>query len=240
MNMIWNIVFVYLWTVFVIPAEFRKLCPASVQTPIRIKDPDDCTKYHLCVDMREFIVTCPEHYVVNERSLKCVPEGSVFDTCPAEEKWRRDLCLRYPNITLQHPYNCAKYLVCDPAAPKGSMARIEECDFPYLYSPVSGRCKHYSVVQCGQRFQPKSHCEYDKYLCKHAHCPPCFLRHPSCHGLPEGLNPWPGREGTPFFLVCREGRVRYSGQCPDTPTSHQVFDPYRNICVEKHPKDNSD
>ena len=79
--MIWNIVFVYLWTVFVIPAEFRKLCPASVQTPIRIKDPDDCTKYHLCVDMREFIVTCPEHYVVNERSLKCVPEGSVFDTC---------------------------------------------------------------------------------------------------------------------------------------------------------------
>ena len=79
--MIWNIVFVYLWTVFVIPAEFRKLCPASVPTPIRIKDPDDCTKYHLCVDMREFIVTCPEHYVVNERSLKCVPEGSVFDTC---------------------------------------------------------------------------------------------------------------------------------------------------------------
>ena len=79
--MVWNIVFVYLWTVFVIPAEFRKLCPASVQTPIRIKDPDDCTKYHLCVDMREFIVTCPEHYVVNERSLKCVPEGSVFDTC---------------------------------------------------------------------------------------------------------------------------------------------------------------
>uniref|UniRef100_A0A8W8LYV4 Chitin-binding type-2 domain-containing protein n=2 Tax=Magallana gigas TaxID=29159 RepID=A0A8W8LYV4_MAGGI len=98
----------------------------------------------------------------------------------------------------------------------------------------------YSVVSCGQRFEPKTHCEYDKYLCQHAHCPPCFLRHPSCHGLPEGLNPWPGKEGTPFFLVCRDGRVRYSGQCPDTPTSHQMFDPYKNVCVEKYHHDNSD
>lgn len=70
-----------LWTLFFIPAEFRKLCPKSVTSPIRIKDPDDCTKYHLCVDMREFIITCPDHYVVSERSMKCVPEGSVFDTC---------------------------------------------------------------------------------------------------------------------------------------------------------------
>lgn len=78
---------------------------------------------------------------------------------PAEEKWRRNLCLRYPNITVQHPHNCGKYFVCDPKAPQGSMARIEECDFPYLFSPESGRCKHYSVVSCGQRFEPKTHCK---------------------------------------------------------------------------------
>lgn len=70
-----------LWTLFFVPVELRKLCPRSVTSPIRIKDPDDCTKYHLCVDMREFIITCPDHYVVSERSMKCVPEGSVFDTC---------------------------------------------------------------------------------------------------------------------------------------------------------------
>lgn len=68
-------------TLFFVPAELRKLCPKSVPNPIRIKDPDDCTKYHLCVDMREFIITCPDHFVVSERSMKCVPEGSVFDTC---------------------------------------------------------------------------------------------------------------------------------------------------------------
>lgn len=68
-------------TLFFVPTEPRKLCPKSVPNPIRIKDPDDCTKYHLCVDMREFIITCPDHFVVSERSMKCVPEGSVFDTC---------------------------------------------------------------------------------------------------------------------------------------------------------------
>lgn len=68
-------------TLFFVPVELRKLCPKSVPNPIRIKDPDDCTKYHLCVDMREFIITCPDHFVVSERSMKCVPEGSVFDTC---------------------------------------------------------------------------------------------------------------------------------------------------------------
>lgn len=68
-------------TLFFVPTELRKLCPKSVPNPIRIKDPDDCTKYHLCVDMREFIITCPDHFVVSERSMKCVPEGSVFDTC---------------------------------------------------------------------------------------------------------------------------------------------------------------
>ncbi|XP_062594326.1 uncharacterized protein LOC134255777 [Saccostrea cucullata] len=229
-----------LWSVFFISVYSRKLCPEYAEKPIRRKDPDDCTKYHLCVDKREFIITCPEHYVVSERSLKCVQEGSVFDTCPKEEKWRRELCIRFPNSTLEHPYNCAKYYVCDANTPSGTMARIHECDFPSLYSPESGRCEHYSVVKCGQRFEPKSHCEYDKYLCKHAHCPPCFLRHPSCYGLREGLNPWPGKEGTPYFLVCRDGRVRFSGACPDTSKSHQIFDSFRNVCVERPFPDYSD
>lgn len=45
------------------------------------------------------------------------------------------------------------------------MARIEECDFPYLFSPESGRCKHYSVVSCGQRFEPKTHCTLSTEEC---------------------------------------------------------------------------
>jgi hypothetical protein len=83
---------------------------------------------------------------------------------PAEEKWRRGLCLRFPNITLEHPYNCAKYYVCDSRNPIGTMARIEECDFPYLFNPNSERCEHYSIVKCGQRYEPKNQCKTGFYI----------------------------------------------------------------------------
>jgi hypothetical protein len=34
-------------------------------------------------------------------------------------------------------------------------------------------------------------------------CVPCSARFPSCVGLTNGLNSWPDREGTPYFVVCK-------------------------------------
>jgi hypothetical protein len=44
-------------------------------------------------------------------------------------------------------------------------------------------------------------------------CVPCSARFPSCVGLTNGLNSWPDREGTPYFVVCKNERVVYHDQC---------------------------
>ena len=64
-----------------------------------------------------------------------------------------------------------------------------------------------------------------------AHCIPCNVRFPSCKDLPDGLNPWVGREYSPFFVLCEKQRPLYHGQC-DNSKGTQLFDPVKRVCTE--------
>ena len=58
-----------------------------------------------------------------------------------------------------------------------------------------------------------------------------MVRFPSCKGLPDGLNPWVGREYSPFFVLCEQQRPLYHGQC-DNSKGTQLFDPVKRVCTE--------
>ena len=91
------------------------------------------------------------------------------------------------------------------------------------------------VVKCLQNIQfltkrLLSPGQYVANQCQgHAHCIPCEVRFPSCKGLPDGLNPWLGREMSPYYVLCNAERALYQGMC-DNSQGTQLFDPEKRLC----------
>lgn len=56
---------------------------------------------------------------------------------------------------------------------------------------------------------------------------------PDCTGLPDGLNVYPGREWSPYFIVCRSEVPLDTGYCPREPvlTFTRFFHPVKRYCV---------
>jgi len=76
--------------------------------------------------------------------------------------------------------------------------------------------------------------EYDANRCSDGNCEPCYLSHASCKGMPDGLNPWVGKEWTPEYAVCRKERVVYTGRCGiDERGMQKLFDPENRECIKK-------
>ena len=69
--------------------------------------------------------------------------------------------------------------------------------------------------------------EYRQLQCHNAHCQPCNLRHGSCVGLSDGLQPHPGREWTPRHLVCKDQRALHQLDCPQ---EKPIFSPETRRC----------
>lgn len=74
--------------------------------------------------------------------------------------------------------------------------------------------------------------DYDSNKCRSAHCIPCHIRYPSCDGFGDGMNPWKGREGSPNYVICQEGRVVYQGECPRYADTQHIFHPVKKLCVD--------
>ena len=73
--------------------------------------------------------------------------------------------------------------------------------------------------------------DYVENECRSAQgCVPCSARYPSCVGLTNGLNSWPDREGSPYFVVCKNERVVYHDQC-DYERKKEIFHPEKLACV---------
>ena len=56
-------------------------------------------------------------------------------------------------------------------------------------------------------------------------CVPCHQKYPTCKGLPDGDNLYPGREMTEDYIVCQSGRTVAALQC-----ANGVFYPDRREC----------
>ena len=64
--------------------------------------------------------------------------------------------------------------------------------------------------------------------CLGPHCKPCLDRYPSCSGKPDGLNPFPGRELTGYYIVCEKDRYTETGIC----IVDKILDPTRRVCAD--------
>ena len=57
-------------------------------------------------------------------------------------------------------------------------------------------------------------------------CKPCRERIPSCNGLPNGNNTYPGQAGGPLYITCYNDRTIFVRTC-----EQGVFDPNVKACV---------
>ncbi|XP_060066258.1 uncharacterized protein LOC132546557 [Ylistrum balloti] len=139
------------------------------------------------------------------------------------------VCQSTPKDRLPHS-NCAKYVDCHSGVPN-----VNECPYPQLYDVTTEQCQHHDKVQCENRKEPKSPCDYDAYQCGlSSHCVPCEVRFPSCEGADDGPNPWKGREWTPYFITCYKERLTFQSKCTLDASSagSYVFDPVKKQCVD--------
>ncbi|KAI8777160.1 CAunnamed protein product [Biomphalaria glabrata] len=142
-----------------------------------------------------------------------------------------EICRNDPGLISAHPDNCAWYINCTSVPDAAMMTYfngyVSECPYPQLFSHVTLQCEDFNNVQCLERFEPKSPCEYRVNKChESSHCVPCWVRYASCRGLNEGLNPWEGMEWEPFFVECHKERTVFQGMCD----SSAVFSPTTRAC----------
>lgn len=71
--------------------------------------------------------------------------------------------------------------------------------------------------------------EYEQNLCKpnDVNCIPCNSRLPSCVGLPDGVNYYPGKLWTDSYVKCFRNRTISVEKCPSG-----YFHPRKHLCVK--------
>ncbi|XP_041349873.1 peritrophin-1-like [Gigantopelta aegis] len=194
-------------------------------------DPYDCSVFYVCANKKLVKFTCNDS-VFDPLTKACVPKGSIWDKCTPKPRSTVGECTPGSTAIIPHPTKCAQYYDCsDNTEVFRWPLHLKECPYSRVFNTETKRCEHYSMVKCGEREEPISHCDYDAYQCRSAHCIPCNVRYPSCKGLPDGLNPWVGREVSPYFVVCNNNRTVYQGQCHQD-NSYYLFDAVKKTCVE--------
>lgn len=224
-----------------VSAVQSELCEITAGSSIKwSRHPDDCSTAYMCLLGKVVSYTCPEGYVVSSDDVSCIPAGSQYDDCTELERIiLHDVEITPLNIAssckegnkLQDEANCAMYSEC-VALPDGNTTMVsQECKYPFLFNVKSGKCEHFKDVKCDpSQIVPKSPCDYKAFQCSSAQCIPCNIRFPTCTGLPDGLNPWVGREWTPDYVTCEEERVILQDQCKSE-KEPQVFHPNEKTCV---------
>ncbi|XP_052818505.1 uncharacterized protein LOC128244548 [Mya arenaria] len=202
------------------------------------RTPEDCASAFICLLGRTVTYSCPEGFVIGAGNPVCVPVGSEWDDC----KFYSSLDIKItptckPGSTAPDMSNCAKFAECIEL-PDGNASMVtRECPYPLLYKADSGKCESFKDASCEKdQIIPKSPCDYDANQCTSAHCIPCHVQHPTCTGLPDGMNAWVGREWSPFYVVCDEERVTLQAECK-TEKQTSVFHPTEKQCVLMDGKD---
>ncbi|XP_063447326.1 uncharacterized protein LOC134726857 [Mytilus trossulus] len=135
-------------------------------------------------------------------------------------------CRNDPTLLLPHPGECQVYYDCSVLyenVPRYFEQHLEECRYPLLFSTKSLKCEQPEDVECGERREYKDRCDYRREQCGTSHCY-CQLRYPSCIGKTDGLNSFPYRPNTPYYINCENQRLKSVGLCgKDSVTGKQMF-----------------
>lgn len=69
--------------------------------------------------------------------------------------------------------------------------------------------------------------------CMRAHCIPCSSQNPDCRQQEDGLQSWPYRLGSSWYVVCENGRAIETGSCPTDKEWNTTSLPYKGHCVHR-------
>ncbi|XP_046573158.1 uncharacterized protein LOC124281173 [Haliotis rubra] len=179
----------------------------------------------------------PEHILCKAGKivshLMCTVSEEVFDpvdkTCTSN--YHRSIiiyCRMNPSAKFADPRNCARYYDCSTRYHHFGLKPYQsECQYMYLYDESSATCRLFDMIKtpCGNKFEPKSPCEYRIGRCLgREHCMACSA---SCVGQPDGEIPYPGIPRTRYHLFCRGERTVEIQECP----KGYIFHPEIRDCV---------
>ncbi|XP_062572686.1 uncharacterized protein LOC134234627, partial [Saccostrea cucullata] len=166
-------------------------------------------------------IVCKDNRTLN---VKTCSEG-VFD--PYNRKCMNNTissyCMMHSTGSFPNPENCAQFYDCSTRDSEYGLY-LKECQYPQLYEIETDTCQHFSRVNCGSRYEPIEPCEYIQSQCIGAGCPACSKV--SCRAHPDGANEYPGREHTPWYVVCEHGRTVAVEQC-----HVGIFDQQSHMCL---------
>ncbi|XP_071082419.1 uncharacterized protein [Haliotis cracherodii] len=200
------------------------------RTPFQwIRHPTDCARFWRCVWGRPVeMPPCHDGTILSAKLNVCVYIGSIWDDCgsstptvgvtetPAPPLLTpEDRCARGETV-FPHPDHCQLYYNCSRVytqVPRYFQQYLQECPYPQVFDVGSGACRDFQLVNCGTRDETINACDYRQNWCPVSHCSPCGTRLPSCQGRPDGPNPFPGREWSPWYIECRQGRTITTTQC---------------------------
>ncbi|XP_067669497.1 uncharacterized protein [Haliotis asinina] len=166
--------------------------------------------------------------------LMCTVSEEVFDpvdkTCTSSYlKSIITYCRMNPSAKFADPRNCARYYDCSTRYHHFGLKPYQsECKYMYLYDESSSTCRLFDMIKspCGNKFEPKSPCEYRIGRCLgREHCMACSA---SCVGQPDGEVPYPGIPRTRYHLFCRGERTVEIQECP----KGYIFHPEIRDCVQ--------
>jgi len=207
----------------------------------------DCTGYYICVNSQPIeMPDCPSGSVFSRNAHVCVPKGSYFDDCSEGTiDTRPDIpdlgplsiaeqCSMHGGL-IPHPDECQTYYNCShkyEQVPTYYEQHMMECPYPELFNTKTMSCDHFENVQCDKRKEVKNGCDYKRNQCPVSHCIPCYIRFPSCEGLPNGQNPHLSKPWSPYYVMCYDSRMVKESLCPaDKDGRTQLFHPEVKACV---------
>ncbi|KAK7471462.1 hypothetical protein BaRGS_00035898 [Batillaria attramentaria] len=181
------------------------------------------TAYHIMCDTGRTvdIRNCSTGLVFDPQTRTCSSEISLLTL---------DLfCADNPNGKLAHPSECSLLYDCTRLTAKPNFPQyVSECKYPYLVDAATVQCKPHDQVDCGERREPISPCDYLGYKCTSSACKSCELVMPSCYGKLNGFYPVLNQEMTSSYMECRDQRVVALSSCP----GGLIFDMVDRKCVD--------
>ncbi|XP_071086219.1 uncharacterized protein [Haliotis cracherodii] len=179
----------------------------------------------------------PEHILCKGgkilSNLMCKFSEEVFDpiekNCTSNyQKSISTYCRMNPSAKFGDPRNCARYYDCSTRYHHFGLKPYQsECQYMHLYDESSATCQLFDMIKtpCGNKFEPKSPCEYRIGRCLgREYCMACSA---SCVGQPDGEIPYPGIPRTRYHLFCRGERTVEIQECP----KGYIFHPKVKDCV---------
>ncbi|PVD18873.1 hypothetical protein C0Q70_21430 [Pomacea canaliculata] len=184
-----------------------------------------------------FVLTAYHIVCENGRTvdiLNCT-KGLVFDpqlrTCGSQiSPQTLDLyCAQNPDGKLPHPSECSLLYDCTHLMVKPNFPKyVSECKYPYLVDADTAQCRPHDQVECRDRREPISPCDYLGNQCTSPQCTRCDLIMPSCYGKLNGFYSVINQEMTSSYMECRDQRVVSLSSCP----GGLIFDMVDRKCVD--------